>query len=77
MKKITLMYDIVGSYPYEIDLEDYFDEEEYGKPWEELTDEEKDNFLYKLGYELQYKAEKEFGDWNLGEMEDWEEEEED
>ncbi len=76
MKKITLMYDIVGSYPYEIDLEDYFDEEEYRKPWEELTNEEKDKFLYRLGDELQYDAEKEFGDWSLGEMEDWIEEEE-
>jgi hypothetical protein len=67
------MYDIVGSYPYEIDLEDYFDEEEYGKSWEELTNEEKDKFLFSLGNKLQYEAEKEFGDWSLGEMEDWEE----
>lgn len=73
--KITLMYDIVGSYPYEIDLEDYFDEEEYGKPWEELAKEEKDEFLFDLGDKLQYDAEREFGDWSLGEMEDWEEEE--
>lgn len=71
--KINLMYDIVGTYPYEIDLEDYFDEEEYGKPWEELTEEEKDEFLFDLGSKLQYKAEREFGDWSLGEMEDWEE----
>jgi hypothetical protein len=73
--KINLMYDIVGSYPYEIELKDYFDEEEYGKSWEELTKEEKDDFLFNLGDELQYKAEREFGDWSLGVMEDWEEEE--
>jgi hypothetical protein len=73
--KITLMYDIIGTYPYEIDLENYFDEEEYGKPWEELTEEEKDEFLYDLGSKLQYEAEREFGDWSLGEMEDWEIEE--
>lgn len=72
--KINLMYDIVGSYPYGIDLEDYFNEEEYGKPWEELTEEEKDKFLFDLGDKLQYDAEREFGDWSLGEMEDWEEE---
>ena len=71
--KITLMYDIVGSYPYTIDLEDYFDEEEYGKPWEELTDEEKDEFLFDLGIDLQYDAERELGEWSLGEMEDWKE----
>jgi hypothetical protein len=75
--KINLMYDIVGSYPYEIDLEDYVDEEEYGKPWEELTVEEKNIFLFDLGSKLQNEAEREFGDWSLGEMEDWEEEEED
>lgn len=71
--KITLMYDIIGSYPYEINLEDYFDEKEYGKPWEELTKEEKDEFLFDLGIDLRYEAEKELGDWSLGEMEDWEE----
>ncbi len=67
------MYDIIGSYPYEIELEDYFDEEEYGKPWEELTKEEKDKFLYSLGDELHREAERDFGDWSLGEMEYWEE----
>ena len=71
--KINLMYDIVGSYPYEIELEDYFDEEEYGKPWKELTKEEKDKFLYDLGMNLQHQAEREFNDWSLGDMEDWEE----
>lgn len=71
--KINLMYDIIGSYPYEIELEDYFDEEEYGKPWKELTQKEKDNFLYDLGWELHYQAEKELSDWSLGEIEDWEE----
>lgn len=71
--KISLIYNIVGSYPYEIELYDYFDEEEYGKPWEELTDDEKNEFLYDLGVKLQYQAEREFADWSLGEMEDWEE----
>ena len=71
--KINLMYDIVGSYPYEIELEDYFDEEEYGKPWEELTEDEKNEFLFDLGCQLQPAAEKELSDWSLGEMEDWEE----
>ena len=73
--KINLMYDIIGCYPYEIDLEDYFNEEEYGKPWEELTEEEKDEFLFDLGSDLQLEAEKEFSEWSLGEMEDWEAEE--
>ena len=71
--KINLMYDIVGSYPYTIDLEDYFDEEEYGKPWEELTEEEKNTFLFDLGGQLRVAAEREFSDWSLGDMEDWEE----
>lgn len=74
--KINLMYDIVGSYPYEIELEDYFDEEEYGKSWEEMTYEERDAFLFDLSIRLHGKAEKELGDWSLGEMEDWEIEEE-
>lgn len=73
--RVSLFYDIVGSYPYEIETEEYFDEEEYGKPWEELTHEEKDDFLRDLGAELQHEAEREFGDWSLGDMEDWEEEE--
>ena len=71
--KINLMYDIVGSYPYTIDLEDYFSEEEYGKPWEELTEEEKNTFLFDLGGQLRVAAEREFSDWSLGDMEDWEE----
>lgn len=72
--RVSLFYDIVGSYPYEIEIEEYFDEEEYGKPWEELTKAEKDDFLRDLGAELQYEAEREFGDWSLGGMEYWEEE---
>lgn len=67
------MYGIVGSYPYTIDLEDYFDEEEYGKSWEELTEEEKSDFLFGLGNQLQEAAEREFSDWSLSSMEDWEE----
>lgn len=72
---ISLMYDIIGSYPYTIDLEDYFDEDEYGKPWEELTKEEKDDFLYDLSCQLHPYAERELSDWSLGDMESWEEEE--
>ena len=71
--KISLMYEIVGSYPYTIELEDYFDEEEYGKPWEELTEDEKNEFLFDLGCKLQLAAERELSDWSLGDMEDWEE----
>lgn len=67
------MYGIVGSYPYTIDLEDYFDEEKYGKSWEELTEEEKSDFLFDLGNQLQEAAEREFSDWSLSSMEDWEE----
>ena len=73
--KVNLMYDIVGTYPYEIELEDYFDEEEYGKSQDELTYEERDDFLSDLGIKLRYEAERELGDWSLGEMEDWEIEE--
>lgn len=72
--KISLMYEIIGSYPYTIDLEDYFDEEEYGKPWEELTEIEKEGFLYDLSHQLHCDAEREFSDWSLGDMEYWEEE---
>lgn len=71
--KINLMYDIVGTYPYTIDLEDYFNEDDYGKPWEELTEDEKNEFLFDLGCQLQLAAERELSDWSLGDMEDWEE----
>ena len=71
--KINLMYGIVGSYPYTIDLENYFDEEKYGKSWEELTEEEKSDFLFDLGNQLQGDAEREFSEWSLSSMEDWEE----
>ena len=69
--KITLMYPIIANYRYDIILEDYFNKEEYGKSWEELTTEEKNKFLFNLGYELHEEAEKESPTWNLGEMEYW------
>ena len=69
--KINLMYEVIGSFPYEIDLEDYIDKEE----WEEMTYEERDAFLFDLSIRLHSKAERELGDWSLGEMEDWEIEE--
>ena len=65
--KITFNYDIIGSYPYTVDLEDYIEEEE----WEKMTEEEQDDFMFDLGYKLQYDAERECSDWSLGEMENY------
>lgn len=67
--KIDLLYDIIGSYSYTIDLEDYIDKDE----WEEMTDEEQSAFVFDLGERLRQEAERDCYDYSLGEMEDWEE----
>ena len=75
MASVDIKYAIVGSYSYRVDLDEYTDDilDEYGKPWEELTDDEKDEFMYELGNELYQTAEAE-SDYSLGEIESWEDE---
>lgn len=75
MAKVDIRYDIVGSYSYTVDLDEYADDilDEYGKPWEELSDDEKDEFMYGLGNELCQTAEAEC-DYSLGEIWSWNDE---
>lgn len=73
--KVDILYEVVGSYPLEVDLDGYEDDilDEYGKPWEELSDDEKDEFLYDLGHELYQRAESE-SEYSLGSIEGWDDE---
>jgi len=72
---VDILYEVVGSYPHTVDLDEYEDEifEKYEKPWEELSDNEKDEFLYDLGHELYQVAESE-SEYSLGKIEGWEDE---
>ena len=65
--KINLLYSIITDYRYTIDVDEYFDEEEYGKPWEELTEDEKADFLYEIGIDLMSTAENDCSEYSLGE----------
>lgn len=73
--EVDILYEVVGSYPFTVDLDEYEDEilDEYGKPWEELSDSEKDEFLLELGYRLYQTAEYE-SDYSLGQIEGWNDE---
>ena len=75
MAIVNIKYAIVGSYCYTVDLDEYADDilDGYGKPWEELSDDEKDEFMLGLGYELHQTADVE-SDYSLGEVESWEDE---
>ena len=72
MASVDILYEVIGSFPYTVDLDKYEDDilDRYGKPWEELSDSEKDDFIYDLGYELYQTAEAE-SDYSLGEVESW------
>jgi hypothetical protein len=73
--KVDILYEVVGSYPFEVDLDEYEDDilDEYEKPWEELSDSEKDEFLCNLGYDLYNAAESE-SYYSLGQIEGWNDE---
>ena len=73
--EVDILYEVVGSYPFTVDLDEYEDDilDEYGKPWEELSDSEKDEFLLELGYRLYQTAECE-SDYSLGQIEGWNDE---
>ena len=75
MASVNIRYSIVGSYCYTVDLDEYADDilDEYEKPWEELSDDEKDEFMLELGYQLYQTAEAE-SEYSLGEVESWEDE---
>ena len=73
--KIDILYDVVGSYPFTVDLDEYEDDilDKYGRPWEELSDSEKDDFIYDLSYELYQTAEAE-SEYSLGQVDGWNDE---
>lgn len=75
MASVNISYAIVGSYSYTVDLDEYADDilNEYEKPWEELSDDEKDEFMLELGYQLYQTAEAE-SEYSLAEVESWEDE---
>ena len=72
---VNILYEVVGSYSFTVDLDEYEDDilDRYGKPWEDLLDWEKDDFMYDLGHELYQTAEAE-SEYSLGQIESWEDE---
>ena len=78
MREIDIMYEIVGSYRHTVDLDEYEEDilDRYGKPWDELTEDERLEFAYNLGIELLQTAEAE-SDYSLGTVEGYEDGDED
>jgi hypothetical protein len=70
--EVEILYEIVGSYHHTVNLDEYADDilDEYGKPWEELSDDEKNEFMLELGHQLYHTAEAE-SDYSLGAVEAW------
>lgn len=72
---VDIEYSIVGNHRHRVDLDDYADEifDTYGMTWEELSDDERDEFIKDLGYLMFGAAESEC-EYTLGDIEAWEEE---
>ena len=76
MASIHIGYDIIGTEYVDVDLDDWTDEiqDEYGRPWDELTDEEKHNFVYNFMVpEYQDEAERQC-DYSIGDCFSWQDE---
>lgn len=73
--KVDILYEVVGNFPLEVDLDEYEDDilDRYEKPWEELSDSEKDEFILDLAYELYQTAECE-SDYSIGGIDGWDDE---
>ena len=66
MAKLELGFEIVSNFFFEIDTDDYIDSEE----WENMTKEEKSEWVKDHECELQMDAERESSD-SLGVLEQW------
>jgi hypothetical protein len=68
MAQIEIGYDVVGTYYHTIDTDDYLDEDEI--KWEDMTDEEKENFVKEVALDASWEAERD-SDYSLGSPCDW------
>ena len=71
MARIEIRYDVVGTYYHSIDTDDYLWDED--TPWEEMTDEEKEDFVREVALDVSWEAERD-SDYSLGSLCSWEDE---
>ena len=67
MAKIQLGFEICSNYYHEIDTDDYLDSEE----WDNMTTEEKSDWIQDREYEFQLEAERNCSESLVG-LTDWE-----
>ena len=66
MREVTLNFEVIGSYPVTIDVDDYFNEDDN---WDEMTEEEKVNFVMgNLEEEGFYEASRDC-EFSIGQLE--------
>ena len=63
MAQIKIGYDVIGTHYHTIDTDDYLDEDEV--QWEDMTDEEKEDFVREVGADVSWEAENNC-DFSLG-----------
>lgn len=63
MARIEIGYDVVGTHYYSIDTDDYLGEDDV--QWEDMTDEEKEDFVRDVGADVYWEAENDC-DFSLG-----------
>ena len=67
MAQLELGFEIVSNFFFTINTDDYIDSEE----WENMTKEEKSEWIKDHEFDFQMEAERESGD-SLGNLEQWE-----
>lgn len=72
MARIEIGYDVVGTYYHSIDTDDYLCDED--TPWEEMTEEEKENFVREVAIDVSWEAERDIDEYSLGSLCSWEDE---
>lgn len=68
MAQIEIGYDVIGTHYYTIDTDDYLDEDDV--KWEDMTDEEKEDFVREVGSDVSWEAENDC-DYGLGSICGW------
>ena len=64
MAQIEIGYDVIGTHYYTVETDDYLDEDS-PKKWEDMTDEEKEDFVREVGMDVSREAEHDC-DYGLG-----------
>ena len=68
MAQIEIGYDVIGTHYYTVDTDDYLDEDDL--KWEDMTDEEKEDFVREVGLNVSWEAERDC-DYGLGPLCSW------